>query len=87
MKIIYLDCREMRTRLDAHSYLAKMLDLPSYYGRNLDALYDCLTSFPQVKLILTSSEELCKPGCYANAVLEVIRDAAKCSKNLDWAVL
>ena len=26
-----------------HNYLANQLCLPPYYGRNLDALYDCLT--------------------------------------------
>ncbi|WP_414717252.1 barstar family protein [Tahibacter sp.] len=28
---------------DAHDVLAASLDLPPYYGRNLDALWDCLT--------------------------------------------
>ena len=27
---------------DGHDYLAKALDFPDYYGKNLDALYDCL---------------------------------------------
>ena len=26
-----------------HNYLANQLSFPTYYGRNLDALYDCLT--------------------------------------------
>ena len=26
-----------------HDYLIEALDLPGYYGKNLDALYDCLT--------------------------------------------
>ena len=26
-----------------HAHLAEMLDFPSYYGNNLDALLDCLT--------------------------------------------
>ena len=26
-----------------HDYLAEALNLPDYYGKNLDALYDCLT--------------------------------------------
>lgn len=27
---------------DGHDYLAEALDFPDYYGKNLDALYDCL---------------------------------------------
>ena len=26
-----------------HNYIAEKLDFPDYYGKNLDALYDCLT--------------------------------------------
>lgn len=28
---------------NGHDYLADALCLPEYYGKNLDALYDCLT--------------------------------------------
>ena len=28
---------------DGHDYLMNALNLPDYYGKNLDALYDCLT--------------------------------------------
>lgn len=41
MKHIVLDGKEIKK--ESHDYLIKKLDLPDYYGRNLDALYDCLT--------------------------------------------
>ena len=41
--IIELDGREMTDRQQTHDYLTSRLQLPSYYGRNLDALYDLLT--------------------------------------------
>lgn len=28
---------------NGHDYLMEELNLPDYYGKNLDALYDCLT--------------------------------------------
>jgi len=28
---------------DGHDYLKEVFDFPDYYGKNLDALYDCLT--------------------------------------------
>lgn len=28
---------------DGHDYLMEVFDFPDYYGKNLDALYDCLT--------------------------------------------
>lgn len=41
MNKITLDGKEIKK--DEHEYLIEELDLPDYYGRNLDALYDCLT--------------------------------------------
>ena len=39
---ITLDIKEFKDRKKAHLYLKKILNLPDYYGENLDALYDCL---------------------------------------------
>ena len=43
MKKIILNFPGIRTREKIHDYLKEKLDLPEHYGRNLDALYDCLT--------------------------------------------
>ena len=40
---VRLDGRYLEEPDAAHVYLAEKLDLPEYYGGNLDALYDCLT--------------------------------------------
>ena len=45
MEIIILDGKCMRDFESAHDYLSRVLRLPEYYGRNLDALYDCLSEF------------------------------------------
>jgi len=37
-----LDCTGL-DESDFHDAIAKCLDFPNYYGRNLDALWDCLT--------------------------------------------
>lgn len=41
---VTIDCREIRTQEDFHRAFASALHLPGFYGENLDALYDCLTS-------------------------------------------
>lgn len=38
-----LDAACMQERKETHEYLKKVLNLPDYYGENLDALYDCIT--------------------------------------------
>lgn len=39
------------TKEEVHDYIAKGLDFPDYYGKNLDALHDCLTDISQPVLI------------------------------------
>ena len=43
MRTIVLDGAEMTSRQSMHDHLARRLELPDYYGRNLDALYDVFT--------------------------------------------
>ena len=43
METIVIDGADITTREALHSRLALCLGLRDYYGRNLDALYDCLT--------------------------------------------
>ncbi len=38
-----LDFRKAASAGEIHEILAEQLHFPSYYGGNLDALYDCLT--------------------------------------------
>lgn len=41
MKSIEIDGKLIKK--DGHDYLKEILNFPDYYGKNLDALYDCLT--------------------------------------------
>ena len=44
MKLIELDMNTFETKDDVHRFLAEEMEFPEYYGSNLDALYDVLTS-------------------------------------------
>ena len=37
-----IDALKLNDRDSAHDYLAEVFEFPEYYGKNLDALYDCL---------------------------------------------
>ena len=43
MKRIELDFKDLFTPRQINEYIDEKLDFPDYYGKNLDALYDCLT--------------------------------------------
>jgi ribonuclease inhibitor len=55
---IILDGRNIHTESDFHSLLAKLLDFGPYYGKNLDALWDRLSTNVErpVKIIWLHSE-------------------------------
>ena len=51
MKEIILDGSAIFTSSDLHEALSQALSFPSHYGKNLDALYDCLTDLSDDTLL------------------------------------
>lgn len=47
MKQIIIDCAAIHDRAELHDALKEALELPEWYGRNLDALHDCLTELTE----------------------------------------
>ena len=43
MKYITLDFAEIKSLWQLHEYFIDIFELPDYYGRNMDALWDCLS--------------------------------------------
>ena len=76
-----IDGAAIETREQLHDALAKQLSLPDYYGRNLDALFDCLTELrEETELRLVRRDELfAHLGVYADILQNVLRDA--CEEN------
>lgn len=73
-----LDGRKMTDKETLHTYLAQALDLPAYYGRNLDALHDCLTERGKVEIEITHQEELLSAlGKYGERLLRLFADMEK----------
>lgn len=52
-----------------HDYLAEALNLPEYYGKNLDALYDCLTEI-SCEIVLINASAVDKD------IIDTFKDAA-----------
>ena len=40
MNLVILDGEKITSKEQLHRHLARSLDLPEWYGKNLDALYD-----------------------------------------------
>ncbi len=85
MRVI-LDGYKMDNKENLHLYLKQSFDLSEYYGENLDALWDELTSLnEQVEIILINSNYMLnKLGEYGNMLLELFRDLAFEQENINF---
>ena len=79
MRKIHLDIRNIHTVKALHVYLQYMLDLPAYYGRNLDALYDllCQESERVCIEIQYNPDADCETAAYFPKLVRVMEDAAQ----------
>lgn len=52
MKQVTLNGDKITSVSDLHQTLKEQLELPDYYGENLDALWDCLTGWVGMPLLI-----------------------------------
>ena len=84
MKQILLDGAELFTMEQVHAKLVSELAFPEWYGKNLDALYDCLTETgEQTDIVLANFAMLEEHlGRKADALRRVLQDACAENSNL-----
>ena len=89
MKIIWLNGRKMISVNVTHHYLKHKLNLPPYYGGNLDALWDTLSTMSepmQINLLFRDQLET-NLGRYGDALIQVFQDAEKSNPNLVFRLM
>ena len=84
MEIIRLDGARLRDREEAMELLGQALALPEWWGRNLDALYDCLTDLGRPVRLAVSRRETMVETPFGRRLLRVLGDA---EKELPWLEL
>ena len=69
---------EIHSRAGLHDVLSRTLQLPAWYGRNLDALHDCLTDISTDTILYITHPDALRTGldAYAEIFLQVLTDAA-----------
>ena len=78
MKQVLLNGAAIPDRETLHAFLRRELDLPEWYGHNLDALYDCLTGeLTEATGIVLHQQDalLANLGGYGTVFLRVLREA------------
>lgn len=53
-----IDAQDMQSKKALHLTLKEALNLPEYYGNNLDALWDCLMEIPPLELYICHPQAL-----------------------------
>lgn len=73
MRVI-LDAGCMMQKEETHQYLKEKLGFPEYYGKNLDALYDCLMDLNDTEVIFEHQENA---GAYYQRVYQIFQETEK----------
>ena len=59
MKTLFIDGEKIKDIGELYDLFSKELDFPKYFGRNLDALYDCLHDvYYECGLIIVNRDQL-----------------------------
>jgi hypothetical protein len=78
---VFSDARALSSKQQLHDELAFKLGLPSWYGRNWDALLDCLSSIGE------PSSDLCSHWEFRTGKPMVLRIQGFSAKNTDHDLL
>ena len=86
MREYIIDGRDMNSRSAAHSELQRALELPEHYGRNLDALWDCVTGMHAHVILAHPAEMLNALGVYGCKLLQTMFEAADANENFSFHI-
>lgn len=84
MKQITLDGNILSDAAMVHDYLMEMLKFTKYYGKNLDALHDCLTDLEHIDITITAPKE---DGAIFQKILRVFKSAERENESLKLNIL
>lgn len=82
-----LDASAVTGRSELHDLFAQTLSFPEWYGRNLDALHDCLTALTEDVRVTVAEDELIGTlgERYVRTLLRLLRDCAEENPHIQLA--
>ena len=86
MREYILDGAAMTDRTAAHCELQRALELPEHYGRNLDALWDCVTGMKAGVSLIHPAAMLNALGVYGCKLLQTLFEATDANENFHFRI-
>lgn len=87
MKKITLEAARLKSKSSAHKYLKDRLNLPEYYGENLDALWDCLMEIcAPTTIVISGLDKLGENMGFAGDLIELFSDAQDENDNIKFEI-
>ncbi len=89
MRKVKLNGKKMDTREHTHRHLQKQLRLPAYYGANLDALWDLLSTCGEaIQVTLVNRGDMISAlGDYGEKLIQVFKDAERGNDRLRFRIM
>ena len=81
-EVLFIREKDFKSKREALSYIASELDFPSYFGKNLDALFDCLAEMDEPVFIALDPVPTDDSKEWYQKICEVISDAAAENENI-----
>ena len=81
-----IDGAAMRSREAAHAELKRALELPEYYGANLDALWDCVSTYDAELTLVHPAPMLESLKDYGCKLLQTLYEASESNPKFSFRV-
>jgi len=85
---VLLDGKHMKTKETVHLYIKNELDSKEYFGNNLDALYDVLSTYNQpIEIVLINKDRLIENlEDYGRALVKLFEDVEEENTNIEFKI-
>lgn len=85
MRTLYLNGSRMTDKASAYQHIEQTLAFRDYFGKNLDALYDALSTYGEAKICLLNAEDMLNAlGAYGCKLLACCFDAAAANEKISF---
>ncbi|MCF6466035.1 barstar family protein [Clostridium sp. Cult2] len=85
---VTLDGKQMKTKETVHLYMKNALNSEEYYGNNLDALYDVLSTYSEpIEIVLINKDKLIENlGHYGKSLIKLLEDVEEENTNIEFKI-